>query len=99
MIGMIAVVEEPRSLLLDLSGERLIALEKEGFDAVARLARGHGAGRDHVVAARQEGDSIDPLLADAIMSRELAGSIQDDDVRVAEGGARANNNLLAVVGD
>src|SRR5262249_34921319 len=89
----------PRPLLLDLLREHLAVLEPEGFNMVPRLAGRHGADGDHFLAAGKERDIVDPLLTDLVVPHDLAGVVDHNDVRVAEGSDGADDDLLAVVGD
>src|SRR5262249_26009627 len=99
VIGMIAVVEEPWPILLDLLREYLIVLEPKRLDTIPRLAGRHSAERNHFLAAGKKRDVVDPLLTDLVVPQDLAGVVQHDDVGVAERRDRADDDFLAVLGD
>src|SRR5262249_3146979 len=79
--------------------QHLVALEPDRLDAVPRPAGRHGAERDHFLAAGQERGVVDPPLPDLVVPHDLAGVVEHDDVGVAERRDRADDDLLAVVGD
>src|SRR5262249_33203460 len=99
VVGVVAVVEEPRPLVLELLRPDLVAGEPERLDAVAGPAGRHGAEGEDFLAAGEEGGAVDPLLADLVGADDLAGLVEAEDVGVAEGGDGADDDLLAVVGD